>query len=499
MKSHVVVGGPGTGKTTHLLNIVDQALSSGIPPEKIGYFSFTKKAANEAITRAVDKFQIPEERFRYFRTFHSFSFAQLGMRREKMVGWPHLRELGNMLGMEFRGRGQLDEDEVYGMNSADRLLFIHGLSKNREEPLHNTWSRAMEDGVDWFELERFSRAYEQYKRSRGLSDFNDLLDRFCLEDPQTYPRFDLLIIDEGQDCSSLMWRAIDRLDAKLRYVGGDDRQSIFSWSGASVERFIDMDGEQTTLEQSWRIPSKVHELAESIASRISSKRKQHYRPRQVPGAINWVNSVEEVDMSSGKWLLLARNGYMLEELESWCMSQGLSFHSVGRDPLKSPALEAIRIWENLRRGKLEGASNVLECMKFAPSSIAPPQTIQELRKKQSDEMLSMQDLKTLGLRSDPIWHQALLRIKPQERDFFIAARKRNEPLLKEPRIKISTIHSAKGGEADHVLLLTDVSYRTWTNAQSDSDSEARVWYVGVTRCKETLNVVSPRTNLSYEL
>ena len=41
----IVLGPPGTGKTTTLLNEVDKYLKQ-TDPDKIGYFSFTQKAAN---------------------------------------------------------------------------------------------------------------------------------------------------------------------------------------------------------------------------------------------------------------------------------------------------------------------------------------------------------------------------------------------------------------------------------------------------------------------
>ena len=42
-----ILGPPGTGKTTKLLKYVKTFLKLGTPLEKIGYFAFTKKAANE--------------------------------------------------------------------------------------------------------------------------------------------------------------------------------------------------------------------------------------------------------------------------------------------------------------------------------------------------------------------------------------------------------------------------------------------------------------------
>jgi len=51
-----IYGPPGTGKTTALLNRVDEALSAGVDPSLIGYFAFTKQAANEAVERASKRF-----------------------------------------------------------------------------------------------------------------------------------------------------------------------------------------------------------------------------------------------------------------------------------------------------------------------------------------------------------------------------------------------------------------------------------------------------------
>ena len=56
MTWNIVLGPPGTGKTTYLLNKVEQYLEDGVKPDKLGYLAFTKRAANEALSRAVELF-----------------------------------------------------------------------------------------------------------------------------------------------------------------------------------------------------------------------------------------------------------------------------------------------------------------------------------------------------------------------------------------------------------------------------------------------------------
>ena len=77
--------------------------------------------------------------------------------------------------------------------------------------------------------------------------------------------------------------------------------------------------------------------------------------------------------------------------------------------------------------------------------------------------------------------------------------RRGEKLTNDPRVRIETIHGAKGAEAEHVLLLTDLTYRTYAGYMLDPDSEHRVFYVGVTRASETLNLVAPREVYGYAL
>ena len=62
---------------------------------------------------------------------------------------------------------------------------------------------------------------------------------------------------------------------------------------------------------------------------------------------------------------------------------------------------------------------------------------------------------------------------------------------------ISTIHQAKGGEADNVIIVPTVSASVYDNIESEN--EHRVWYVAVTRAKSALYLIFPQNLMYYEL
>ena len=123
-----------------------------------------------------------------------------------------------------------------------------------------------------------------------------------------------------------------------------------------------------------------------------------------------------------------------------------------------------------------------------------------LRAVFDDTLVSMQDLSSsYGLLTTTIWHKAFDRVSDKEKQYLIACLRRGEKFTKEPRIKISTIHGAKGSEADNVVVLTDIGQKSWLQMQKDPDDEIRVFYVALTRVKENLHIVQPTTSRSFVL
>lgn len=86
----------------------------------------------------------------------------------------------------------------------------------------------------------------------------------------------------------------------------------------------------------------------------------------------------------------------------------------------------------------------------------------------------------------------LTKIGEEKRDYIIALLRRGTRLTGKIPIKLSTIHGAKGGEADNVLILTDLSPKFAKEYYRNADDIHRLLYVGVTRARQSLHIVLPK-------
>ena len=373
--------------------------------------------------------------------------------------------------IDIEGRFTRSADQNYGLAIGDKILFLDGLSRNTETNLKEVWEKSLNDRIGWDELDRVSRSYTRYKQNRGLVDYTDMLSAYL--DRGTRPRIKVLIVDEAQDLTSLQWRIIHELsrESERTYIAGDDDQAIYRWAGADVSQFIRLAGQVSTLNRSYRLPRQIKQFADRIRERISERRDKDFTSKGPGGQVDWHMDPEEVDLGTGSWLLLARNSYMLRELEGICLREGYPYETyTGYRPVKQQTLRAIISWTRYQNGKFLEDGELEHCRKLM--SPASP-------------------------RTGP-WYVVLDRIRVKEREFYIAALRRGERLSDQPRIKISTIHGAKGGESDNVLLLSDIAPQTYDSMVDNEDDEHRVWYVAATRAKDSLHIVEPRTPMYYD-
>jgi len=270
-----VFGPPGSGKTTHLLNITEQELSGGTLPMNIGYFAFTRKAATEARDRAIQKFPHlnAETDFPWFRTLHSLAYHCLGVGHKDMMTPSDYAIFAKECGLEI---STSVEDAV--VHADHPILNEINIARIRGEDLRVHYNRSNMD-IEWFHFEYVERAYRRFKAAHLLMDFTDLLERI-VEQAERLPTLDVLIVDEAQDLSRLQWKLVMALADKSdrTYIAGDDDQAVYNWAGADVDSFLSCEGEVKVLDQSYRIPERVFSLANEIAGRIQKRQPKFWMP-----------------------------------------------------------------------------------------------------------------------------------------------------------------------------------------------------------------------------
>ena len=494
----LILGAPGCGKTTRLLNIVEQKLASGIRPERIAYMSFTTKAVNEAINRAEKKFGFTKKDLPFFRTVHSFCFRQTGASRSSVMGAAHYQDLARILGISLNGK--LDDEGTglpVGGTVGDQMLFVDNLARSTGDTLKKVYDSLEYPDFSWQQLKQFSRALEEYKLDTGLMDFTDMLREYLVNGKPA--SVDVAIIDEAQDLSKVQWEVIKRaFNGCLEvYIAGDDDQAIYKWSGADVDSFLSLEGEREVLAKSWRLPSSIHKLSQKIIKRVGKRFDKAFASKEEKGDISYYLNPAMIEDAEGTWLYLARNAYQLSSIKRTLFEQGITFTTSQGSSVKAKEHKAIVYWERLRAKKPQLGNDVKQFLEFLEVGVGIKRGYKDGKGLLDDVEYTMEDLKKdHGILIDVAWHDALTGIPLEQREYYLMVLRQGGPkaLSQPPRHHVSTIHGVKGGEADHVVLMTDLAKKSYTEYSKNPDDETRVFYVGITRAKKHLHIVLPQTN-----
>ena len=131
-----IFGSPGTGKTTTLLNILDEKIKEGYEPNRIGFFSFTRRALKEARRRVKQKFNLSDDDLDYFRTIHSLCYRTLSINSGQVFKGERVKEFSDLVRIEMSGVSEEDTSGLsVGSKKGDLLLFCDEVSRSSERNL----------------------------------------------------------------------------------------------------------------------------------------------------------------------------------------------------------------------------------------------------------------------------------------------------------------------------------------------------------------------------
>lgn len=500
----VILGPPGTGKTTTIMNRIEEDLQQ-YSAEEIALVSFTRKAVQEAVDRVCQRFKIGRSKFGYFKTVHAMCYHLLSCNRNDLMSREDYAELGAIFGYKLTAHIDMEEGALIlpDQEKGSKMLFLDNLARTMRRPLHDVWKEANSD-IMWQEIDRFVKGYEKFKKQNYKMDFTDLLEKYIREGEPVPVKS--AYIDEAQDLSRIQWEVLQRCfsNAEKVTIAGDDDQSIFKWSGADLNTFLSLKGNVRVLAHSWRLPVAVHNKAAAVIKRVKQRFDKEFTPTEETGKINYISSLDVLKLDPNvKTLILVRNTYLLKEVYEFLSNRGLNFtgrngyHSINEEHVK-----AILAWEALRKGdaiSLENVRAIYELLRVGEVlSRGGKAALSKLDRE--SEHFSWETLRDhYGLLSMPIWHKALVGIPLDKREYYIGLLRRKNRLTADANIHVNTVHGVKGGEADHVVILSDMSRRTYDEMQKDPCSEHRVFYVAVTRAKKELTIVMQQGRHGYTL
>ncbi|MFE1949187.1 ATP-dependent helicase [Streptomyces sp. NPDC059524] len=260
----LVLAGPGTGKTTTLVEAVSARIEQGTAPGRILVLTFSRKAAVELRDRMA--LRIGAARAPQATTFHSFCYALIRAHQDtdlfaeplRLLSGPEqdvtVRELlAGQIDLERAGLAHVRwPDELRACLTtrgfADEVRAV--LARSRELGLGPAALDAFAHRIgrpDWRAAATFLAEYLDVLDMQGVLDYAELVHRAVLlarrQDvaAQLATQYDAVFVDEYQDTDPAQVRLLHALAGQGRTLVafGDPDQSIYAFRGADVNGILD--------------------------------------------------------------------------------------------------------------------------------------------------------------------------------------------------------------------------------------------------------------------
>lgn len=549
MQAARVIGGAGTGKTSMMIGIMEKAMDRpevAGNPFALGFSSFTRAARSEAAGRASAAWGVNQgdlERKGWFRTCHSVAYRVLGVSKGEVLGGGKEDDkwVSEALGSDVQAT--FDEDEggvaVYaGDPVAAASLNYWSVARSMVVPLREVVEADQSpDAPSAGEVVKRIEAYETAKRLDGRMDFTDMLCRFVgvnnvpaigpeMVTPQGMVPDEVVgwIFDEAQDASALLDMACQRLvtgaSVRWAWLVGDPYQVLYSWAGASSKYFMawDVGKNQRVMPKSYRCARPILELGERCLKRLGDDYwDRGIAPADHDGEVleseNFEDDLGDIDPRQ-ETLVIARTNRNVSKIAAILDDVGVPFRRVkAKQGAYNRDVGMTGLWK-LQHGSETTAEEWTQAIGLLPSRTTDGRTwLTRGTKSQWNaglkdryDLMFPEDLPAVGATEHLIG-----AIKSGEwrglvdggNKWYDAAKRWGLDVVAEPKVRIGTIHSVKGQEADNVIVLTSQGRRI-AEAEADSPEkfaeERRIEYVAATRARRKLVVAhDPRERYRMEL
>lgn len=540
MSREVLLGPPGTGKTTELMGIVADLLAAGVLPERIAFVSYSRAAVAEARDRVVAKTGIEAKRWPQFRTLHSTWSRARGMKAEQFLTAADMRRFaaGDWKGGDARDGFELDARD----ESSEDAYIEEGEKPGKDAPLRAAleWCRASmvspEQGIPRLrnpqrERDRyidFCKQYALFRSAVSKYDHTDILEQALYE--RLRIDCDALIVDEAQDLSPLQQATLAPTLAVVprAWVAGDDDQAIYEFQGASPRWLISLTRNQawTTriLGKSWRCPEQVRAAAAQITDRLQERAAKDYAPRDGAGVYTtgatWDEAIAAMRNGHSGAFALARTKRGCQRLTSTLRREEIAYISErgGRSPLDPRGLRGlVDVLHDIHRGRPIVASAAAKTLlsPSCPGEGGKARTGVVARGGKtaikawaerlgaSEVTIDLQGASALGLdRAMSIEPWALLasvRSWPQsagdaanDLQWLRSLWDRHGGRWPAHMVTVTTWHGSKGREADLVVIDPALPYpaaKALDRGGDLADTEHRCAYVALTRARRAAMVI----------
>jgi len=501
-----IMGPPGTGKTYRLVNhyLKKELEEYKTDPEKIAYITFSRAAAGEAEERITELF--PDAKLKYISTMHA-----MGMRQSNIDASIQLLtgKKWNRFKQEYLEWQNISFETTVDAAGNPRYQNTHlQIIQYSRSKLISIEDAAVElqkhHDIDVDSTIQLQTDLKSFKEGTNMVEFYDMINKFVEED--RCPPLDVIFLDEAQDLSAHQWKCFDYIKSKCKraYMAGDDDQTIYGFQGADANCFMEQEGERDDQEISRRVPKTVHTEAIKILNQLTTRIDKKWVPRNAEGNVYKNYTFDEIDFTTGKWMILARTNKLLVNISEHFYSLGIRFKAKTNTRLPNSVVEAYQVWTRLNQGAFvsgEEAQIIYQYLVVKKGHVA--RGFSDGKSLQNVKSIDLDKLKQEhGLLIDGDWKQ--LHIAEQYKEYMQTLLERGDDLMKKPNIELLTLHGSKGRECENICLFPDYGAEgqdefIYRNAYEDPDPEHRLFFVGVTRAKENLYLMQPTSDYYYTI